>query len=98
MSSSRSASHLQVVSNLQRTANGFSFAEPKTPKSRRRIDLTTAAVAALRHHRTAQKAERLIAGAKWQEMDLVFPNERGRPIEAGNLMRRSFLPLLKQAG
>lgn len=31
-------------------------------------------------------------------IDLVFANEVGRPIESGNLLRRSFWPLLKAAG
>ncbi|MHB0869726.1 MAG: tyrosine-type recombinase/integrase, partial [Chloroflexota bacterium] len=58
---------------------------------------TDMAVAALRHHRTRQKEERLAAGAVWQD-DLVFPNRYGRPIEATNLLRRSFKPLLQKAG
>ena len=32
-----------------------------------------------------------------QDNDLVFPNEVGRPIEAQNLIRRSFRPLLSNA-
>jgi integrase len=45
-----------------------------------------------------QNEERLRLGSVWDERDLVFPNEIGRPIEAGNLVRRSFSPLLKRAG
>ena len=33
----------------------------------------------------------------WQDLDIVFANEIGRPIEATNLVRRSFLPLLEHA-
>ena len=32
------------------------------------------------------------------ECGLVFPNEIGRPIERGNLVRRSFQPILDRAG
>lgn len=37
-------------------------------------------------------------GLEWEDNDLVFTNELGRPIEASNMIRRSFLPLLKRAG
>ncbi len=37
-------------------------------------------------------------GAAWEDNDLVFPNQVGCPIAAGNLLRRSFEPLLKRAG
>jgi len=37
-------------------------------------------------------------GAAWEDNGLVFANEVGRPIEAGNLIRRSFHPLLERAG
>ena len=35
-------------------------------------------------------------GAAWEDNDLVFANEVGRPIEVGNLIRRSFRPLLER--
>ena len=37
-------------------------------------------------------------GAAWEDNDQVFANEVGRPIEAGNLIRRSFHPLLERTG
>ena len=36
-------------------------------------------------------------GRAWDDRDLVFPNEIGRPIEQGNILRRSFWPLLEKA-
>ena len=90
--------NLKVRGTLQRTPGGFTIAEPKTAQSRRQIELTTAAVEALRRHRTAQAAERLRLGAAWEDNGLVFANEVGRPIEVRNLLRRSFLPLLERAG
>jgi site-specific recombinase XerD len=33
----------------------------------------------------------------WEDHDLVFANEIGKPVEAGNLLRRSFWPLLDKA-
>ena len=62
------------------------------------MSLTKAAVEALRRHRAAQAGERLALGAAWEDNDLVFANEIGRPMEVRNMMRRSFLPLLKRAG
>lgn len=51
-----------------------------------------------RRQRVAQAEERWRAGGLWEDLDLVFSNELGRPIEAGNLLRRSFHPLLTRAG
>ena len=82
---------------LQRTREGFTFSEPKTAHSRRQIALTRPAVEALSSHRARQLEERLQMGSAWDDNDLVFANEVGRPIEAGNLIRRSFHPLLERA-
>ena len=43
----------------------------KTRKSRRVLKLPKRAVEALREHRKRQAAERLQAGEKWQDHDLV---------------------------
>jgi integrase len=91
------AARLQVRATLQRVGDGFDFAEPKTARSRRQVALTATAIAALRRHRVAQAEERLRMGAAWEDNDLVFANEVGRPIEATNLIRRSFHPLLERA-
>lgn len=89
---------LRVVGTLQRSAEGFSVAEPKTERGRREIDLTPEAVAALRRRKAVQGEERLRAGEVWQDTGLVFTTEIGTPIEKGNLLRRSFVPLLGRAG
>ena len=47
--------------------------------------------------RSRQAEKRLQLGSAWDNHDLVFPNEIGRPLEQGNLLRRSFWPLLKEA-
>jgi integrase len=59
--------------------------------------LTPQAVDALRRHRAAQAEQRLRMGPLWDESDIVFANELGRPLEAGNVLRRSFWPLLERA-
>ncbi len=68
------------------------LAERKTTRSRRQVALTDPAVAALRRHRRAHPAERLAAGPGWHDHGLVFANAAGAPIEARNLLTRSFRP------
>jgi integrase len=88
---------LNVRATLQRTSEGLILAAPKTAHNRRTIALSRTAVAAFRQHRARQLEERLGKGEAWHDMDLVFANEIGRPLEAGNVLRRSFWPLLKRA-
>lgn len=89
---------LQVRATVQRTRSGLEFSEPKTGYSRRQVALSRTAVEALQVHRLRQLEERLKIGGAWEDHNLVFPNEIGRPIEAGNLLQRGFYPLLKKAG
>ena len=89
---------VRVSGALQRTAEGFVIAKPKTTRSRRQVALTSSAVNSLTRHRVAQTEERLRLGAAWQDLDLVFANEVGGFIAEWNLRRQSFLPLLRKAG
>ena len=91
------AARLHVRAIMQRNHEGIGLREPKTASSRRQIALTGMAVAALRRHRARQLEERLAAGATWQDNDLVFPNTLGKPMEATNMLHRSFKPLLEKA-
>ena len=91
------ACSLHVRGTMQRTKHGLRIESPKTAGSRRRVSLTRTAIEALRRHKAAQNVERLRCGAAWEDQGLVFANELGRPIEAGNLLRRSFWPLLTKA-
>lgn len=91
-------SALEVRGSLQRVKAGLVVAEPKTAKSRRRVDLTSAALTALRQHKVRQAAERLRLGAAWQDSELVFTDETGAAIDATKFLRNSFVPLLKAAG
>ena len=76
---------------------GFDEKDVKTHQSRA-IVLTPIAVEVLKRHRAAQLQARLMAGARWEDRDLVFCNGVGRPLEQGNLLRRSFVPILERAG
>jgi integrase len=74
------------------------FKTPKNRAAKRTLKLTPWALDALKVHKVRQNAERLQAGSRWQDHDLVFPNTIGKPMNAGNLYRREFQPLLGRAG
>ena len=74
------------------------FKRPKNRAAKRALRLTHQAVDALKAHRVRQNAERLQAGPRWRDHDLIFPNTLGKPMNAGNLYRREFQPLLERAG
>jgi integrase len=88
---------VMVRGSLGRTRDGLVISAPKNDRTRR-VELTEAAMAALRRHRVAQAEERLRIGAAWEDKDLIFPNAIGRPLEARNVLSRSYGPLLKRAG
>ena len=56
------------------------------------------ATEALQRHHRRQQEERIRAGSAWSDMDLVFANTVGRPLQPGNIRGRSFEPLLERAG
>ena len=67
---------------LQRQpGQGLVFVQPKSRAGRRTIALPGPLRDALRAHRTAQLAERMAAGSVWQDHDLVFCQEDGKPID-----------------
>ena len=89
---------LQVRRSLGRTKqNGLAFTEPKTQKGRRSVALPTIALDALRRHTGRQLEDKMKVRNLWDEGDLIFPNEIGRPIERQNLVRRSFKLMLTKA-
>jgi integrase len=71
--------------------------DTKTRKSRRVLKLPTKAVEALREHRKRQAAERLQAGGKWQDHELVFCREDGTPLDRWQV-RREFAVITVAAG
>jgi integrase len=80
-----------------RGGGGLAFSPTKN-SSRRTIKLTATAVEALRSHRARQAEERLKIGSLYRDQDLIFASTIGTPLEASNVMNRSFKPLLKRAG
>lgn len=74
---------------INRTFNNGKFFEPKTPTSKRKIDIGP---------------EMMLELKKWKlacppnELNLVFPNREGNPMSKKNMMNRHFKPAIKKAG
>ncbi len=82
------SSRLQIQRQLQRIPHeGLHLVEPKSKAGRRAITLGYAAVEKLRGHNELQQKERLFAGERWQENNLIFPSTIGTPMEPRNLIR-----------
>lgn len=75
----------------------LAFSEPKNA-SRRTVPLTPIAVEALRRHGKRQAEARMRLGSLYEDEGLVFASEIGTPLDAQNVVNRSFKPLLERAG
>lgn len=89
---------LQIRRTLTRHGGRVTLGEPKTKKSRRPVNLTEAAVDALRAHLQNQMKEIELLGDVYEDNGLVFANEVGKLINPTNLRQRSLAALLKRAG
>jgi len=74
--------------HVKRTFNHGRFYEPKTKTSRRKIDLAP---------QLATQLKRWKIACPPCNLDLVFPNEQGKPLSPINVVRRKFEPVLKKA-
>lgn len=70
---------LRVEQQLLPTKGGVTFGPPKSRRSERTIALDADTVQALRDHRDVQRLERDLAGPAYEDGDLVFCDEIGRP-------------------
>ena len=86
-----------TVSVRRQLTQDLQLLEPKTAAARRLIVLPEVAVAALRKHRARMLAEGHLSG-DGNPQHLVFVDTVGHPLRQSNLLRRSFFPLMKQAG
>jgi integrase len=73
------------------------FGEPKTAKSRRTVDLSPDAVAALRAHKDRQAWQRQALGDAYAPYDLVFATQLGTALLAADVSHK-FKRALKRAG
>jgi integrase len=76
---------------------GFGFAEPKSQRSCRSVDLGVGSVEKLHNQYENVNLMRQIARDKWQENDLVFPSMRGTP-QLGTNLDRDFKQLVERSG
>jgi integrase len=75
---------------------GTQLVETKTERSRRTLVMPPIVINTLCAHRGRQVIERLAAGERWVDLDLVFPSERGTLADGPNVTHR-FHKLLKRA-
>ena len=86
---------LQIQRQLQRVpGEGLMLVEPKSAAGRRSVVLGQTVLAKLRKHKKRQIEERLFAGGRWQEQDLIFRSTIGSPLDARNVCR-TFKAILK---
>jgi len=88
---------LHVRNQLQRVDGRLLLVPPKTNKSRRTLVMPSLIVGALRGHEKRQVAERIWAGSKWKNSDLVFANRTGGPVQARRVIEE-FHSALRDAG
>jgi len=74
--------------HIQRTFNNQAWYDVKTKTSNRKIDLGPAMMKELKKWKLACPASKL---------DLIFPNEAGKPVNHNNFVSRYFTPALKEA-
>jgi integrase len=68
---------IQVHQQVQAVDGVRKFVKLKTDSSVRKVVLSDTALAALHSHKSIVSRMRLAAGAKWKDLDLVFPNREG---------------------
>jgi integrase len=89
---------LLTVRYQLRTVDGKpTWVEPKSRRGRRTVPMPAPLLAVMRQHRTRQKEERLKAGPKWHEHNLVFCTPIGTPLDDSNV-RKQFARHLEAAG
>lgn len=81
---------------------GLVFEDTKTAGSRRTVELPEESVAALRDQRVRQLKVQLGAGPTWEDNDLVFSTETGKPFDRGrihynfrNALKKTDLPHMR---
>ena len=75
----------------------FELRHPKTPGSRRTLDIPPVTVEALREHQLKQREQRRLADSSWKEQKLIFTTRLGTPVDTTNVLHR-FQLILEHAG
>jgi len=79
---------LQIQRQVQRRkGEGLVLCEPKSASGRRVIISGEKTLDRLREHREEQYRERIMAGDKWQDNDLIFPTPIGKPLDQSKVSK-----------
>ena len=63
---------------LYTTEKGYFYGDPKTKSAQRSLKLPVEIINMLSEYKVEQARQRLVLGDKWENNDLVFPNDYGR--------------------
>lgn len=85
-----------VEEHAGEVVHGYRFGETKTHRSMRPVSIPPSVVEVLRVWRPVQAAQRLRAGEAWSDLDLVFTDVRGYPLDL-HRVRREFYRILREA-
>ena len=93
-----STKHLHIRRQVQRQkGKGLVLTEPKSAAGKRLVVLSSHTIGALQTHFNLQIDEKIAAGKRWQENDLIFPSVFGTPLDHSNLSK-DFKESLVRAG
>lgn len=82
---------------VRRTSEGIEFHPPKTRRGRRTVLLSDDLVVLLKKHRVRQMEERLKRAKTYEDHNLVFPTQDGKPFDPNRFVKRHYKPLLAAA-
>ena len=91
------AQTVSIRHSLTEAGGALIEGEPKTRSGKRTIAIDPASVAVLKRHRKGQTAERLAAGPRWRDKDLVFANGEGDWL-LPNRVSSAFIAAAKRSG
>jgi integrase len=88
---------LRIDEGLVAVSSGAAWSDAKNARSRRVIPLDDETLRILTRHRKTQAEERLVAGSKWEDHDLIIATHVGRPVMPRSL-DRALEVLIDEAG
>lgn len=74
------------------------FIEPKSSYSKAPVNLSPMLLEALHRHKAQQNQNKLSLGSEYHDVDLIFCQKNGKPLEPRSVVRLVFNPALKKAG
>lgn len=90
--------NLKVQRQLKRIpGGGFTYTAPKTKAGKRTVLIGEDMINSLVSHQKQLTQDRLVAGEKWKENNLMFPSSVGTHTQPDKLLKR-FKRIAKQAG